>query len=99
MAYNLMCESSEKICWEEINTLASRLMQVEILPMPTLGTNGGDAFGICIPLKKTGEKAWREMELLLTTLLQDLSFCVYEMYSSKRITLNNLHELKSQIVY
>lgn len=98
MAYNLMCESSEKIHWEELNTHASRLMQVEILPMPTLGINGGDAFGICIPLKKAGEKAWREMELLLTTLLQNPKFCIYEMYSNKRITLNNLHELKSQIV-
>ena len=99
MAYNLMCESSRKIHWEKINIYASRLMRVEILPMPNLGIDGGDAFGICIPLKKTGEKAWRETESLLTSLLQDPSLCIYEMYSSKRITLNNLHELKLQLVY
>ena len=98
MSYNIICESTEKINWKELNAYVSKMMLLEVLPMPNMGIDGGDAIGICVPLAKTGEKAWRETESLLTSLLQDPSLCIYEMYSGKRITLNNLHELKLQLV-
>lgn len=98
MAYHLMCESSKKIDWKEMNTYTSRLTAVEVLPMPGLGVDGGDAIGVCVPLKNVGKKAWREMKALLRTLLKIPQLCIYEMYSGKQITKRNMHELKSQIV-
>lgn len=98
MSYNIMCESSEKIDWKKLSSYASKMNFIEVLPMPNMGIDNGDAIGVCVPLSKTGESAWLEMEAFLTYLLEIPQLSIYELYSNKQITASNLHEIRNQII-
>lgn len=98
MAFNLMCESREKINWNSLNERAQSLKLIEVVPMPNLSVSNGDALGISVPLKNVGEQAFRELTEFLKYLLENYKFRIYDLYSNKLLTAENIWELRKQIV-
>lgn len=53
--------------------------------MPTLGPNGGDALGICVPLKNASKFTREQLNPVLEILRTKFSCEVYELYDGQKL--------------
>ena len=100
MSFNIMCESSKKIDWHTFNKFKSHNLfnKVEVIPMPELGRNKGDALGVCVPLDNIGMAAWRQLKRMLEYLLDQEEIEIYNLYSGERVTKKNIESLQQEVI-
>lgn len=99
MAFNVLCESAEKIDFVSLRQTVGAYSKLEITPMPGLGIKDGDAFGISVPAKHCGEGAFIEMNAFLKTLFSlDWKLDIYNLYSNELIKEESVYSLREYLV-
>ena len=72
MAFNIIAESKKSIDFKKLHkVLFDPELPFEFFPMPGLGLEGGDAIGICVPLKNANERTWMLLKPVLKKLKSD----------------------------
>ena len=61
-------------------------------------SNGGDAIGICIPLKNANEETWTQLKPVLKKLKSDFNCDVYDLYGGQKLGLLNLDSFKNNLL-
>ena len=97
MAYNFFGECSSKICWEELNECVRPFRLIEYVPMPGMGTSGGDAIGLSIPEKNTGAAVYQEFLQVTELLRNTFHFTLYVLYYGTIVDSCTLEQIKADI--
>lgn len=97
MSYNLMCETKDKINWESFNKYIPWFENMEFIPMPSKGINGGDAIGISVPLKNVGKNTMKALEMIYLIVTGELGCTVYDLYTGQVVTEESLRLVYEQI--
>ena len=97
MAYNIFCETEKEIHWQKLNLRLQPFSFIEYVPMPGLAINGGDALGLSVPQKNVGDRAWREMQIVVEILINEFQFVLYDMYQGEIIDLESLDNIRAAI--
>jgi len=99
MAFNIMAERSGKLNYAKIHEkVFTDELPFDFVPMPGLGINGGDALGICIPLKNANESTWQQLKPILLKLKSQFSCDVYDMYGGQKLGLFNIDTFRRNLV-
>lgn len=97
MAYNIFAETDKQINWRELHQKIMPQKLVEYVPMPGMGVNGGDALGISIPSKNSGNKAWEELQSIINILETQFQLTLYDMYYGTRVDSVVLDKMKKNL--
>lgn len=98
MAYNIFSQTSKKINWEELHLIVVSQRNLEYIPMPGKGIDGGDALGISIPSKNFSEITWEELNTTISLLTLEYQFEFYDMYHGAKIDSRILGEIKKVLL-
>jgi len=99
MAFNIIAETKHQLDYPKIHQeVYSDNLLFELIPMPKLGVNGGDALGICIPLKNANETTWAQLKPLLKKLKSKFGCQVYDLYGGQKLTLFNIATFRSNLL-
>lgn len=99
MAFNIIAETDKKIDFDKLHQkVYSETYNFDFVPMPGLGLNGGDAIGICIPLKNANEETWTQLKPVLKKLKSDFKCDVYDLYGGQKLGLFNIDTFKNNLL-
>ena len=99
MAYNLIAESRVKLDFDRIHkALYKADLPFELFPMPKLGLNGGDAIGICVPLKNANEITWRLLKPVLKKLKWRFKCDVHDLYGGQKLGIFNVESFRKNFL-
>ncbi|WP_412465486.1 hypothetical protein [Pedobacter sp. KLB.chiD] len=99
MSFNIIAETSKKLDYNKIrNHIYSEDLLFDLIPMPELGVKGGDAIGICIPLKNVSEQSWEQLKPILKILKSKYSCKIYDLYGGQKLGLFNLNIFKKNLL-
>lgn len=99
MAFNIMAESSRKLNYTKIHEKVFKdELPFDFVPMPELGKNGGDALGICVPLKNASGSIWEQLSPILLKLKFQFGCDVYDMYGGQKLGLFNVSTFKKNLL-
>jgi hypothetical protein len=99
MAFNIMAESSGKLNYNKIHEkVVMGELPFDVVPMPGLGVNGGDALGICVPFKNANESTWQQLKPVLLILKSQFSCDVYDMYGGQKLGSFNINTFKTNLL-
>lgn len=90
MAFNIIAETSKGLEYEKIHReLYRNDLSFDLFPMPGAGLNGGDALGICVPLKNANEQTWNQLKTIIKKLRSEFNCDVYDLYGGQKLGLFN----------
>jgi len=99
MAFNIIAETGKRLDYEKIHKeLHSTELNFDFFPMPGSGLSGGDALGICIPLKNADENTWRQLKSILKKLRADFNCDVYDLYGGQKLGLFNSDTFRDNLL-
>lgn len=99
MSFNIMAESSRPLDYTKIHKEVYRDdLCFDLVPMPTLGINGGDALGICIPGKAADVFTWEQLKPVLKLLRTKFNCDVYDMYGGQKLNLFNINSFRDNLL-
>lgn len=99
MAFNIMAETSKKLDFPNLHKkIFSEGLPFDFIPMPGLGIKGGDALGICIPLKNANEETWEKLKPILKTLKSSFGCDVHDLYGGQKLGLFNIDSFKQNLL-
>lgn len=99
MSFNIIVESSSQLDFQKIHQIVYKdELPFDIIPMPKLGLNGGDALGICVPLKNASEATWKELFPILNTLRTKFHCDIYDLYGGQKLTLFNSRKFRKNLL-
>ncbi len=99
MAFNIIAETDKKLNFDRLHKeVYSEDFNFDFVPMPGLGLNGGDAIGICIPLKNANEETWTQLKPVLKKLKSDFNCDVYDLYGGQKLGLFNIDTFKKNLL-
>ncbi len=99
MAFNIIAETNKKLDFDKLHKkLYSANLHFDFIPMPGLGVNGGDAIGICIPLKNANEETWNQLKPVLKKLKSEFNCDVYDLYGGQKLGLFNIETFKNNLI-
>lgn len=99
MAFNIIAETDKKLDFDRLHTkVYSEDFNFDFVPMPGFGLNGGDAIGICIPLKNANEETWTQLKPVLKKLKSDFNCDVYDLYGGQKLGLFNIDTFKKNLL-
>lgn len=99
MAFNIIAETGKKLDFNEIHReIYVRDMLLEFIPMPGLGTRGGDAVGICIPFKNANERAWIQLKPVLKKLNSKFGCDIYDLHGGQKLGFFNIDSFKKNLL-
>ena len=98
MAFNIMAETSKKLDYAKIHQeIYSEELHFDFVPMPCLGPSGGDALGICVPLKDVNEILWEQLKPILKKLRSKFGCEVYDLYGGQKLGFFNIDTFKKNL--
>jgi hypothetical protein len=84
MSFNIIAEKPSRLDYYEVHRAVYKDdLFFDFVPMPTLGPNGGDALGICVPLKNANKNTWKQLSPVLEILRTKFGCEVYELYDGQ----------------
>lgn len=99
MSFNIIAETPKRL---DYNNLHKKIykddLPFEFVPMPNLGPNGGDALGICVPLKYANETTWNELKPVLKLLRAKFHCDVYDLYSGQKLGIFNIESFGKSLL-
>jgi hypothetical protein len=99
MSFNIVAESSSCLDYYKIHRAVYKVnLPFDFVPMPTLGPNGGDALGICVPLKNANEATWEELSPVLKILRSKFRCEVYDLYGGQKLGYFNIRSFKKNLL-
>src|SRR5947208_865686 len=99
MAFNILAETNRKLDFDKLHSkVYSEGFNFDLVPMPGLGLNGGDAIGICIPLKNANEETWTQLKPVLKKLKSDFNCDVYDLHCGQKLGLFNIDTFKKNLL-
>ena len=99
MAFNILAETDKKIDFDKLHReVYSENFNFEFVPMPKFGLNGGDAIGICVPLKNVNEETWRQLKTVLKKLKSDFNCDVYDLYGGQKLGFFNINSFRRNLL-
>ena len=99
MAFNIIAESNKKLDFTKLHEVIYQdNLPFDFIPMPQLGISGGDAMGICVPMKNTNEKTWELLKPILKKLNAEFGCSVYDLYGGQKLGLFNIDEFKENFL-
>src|ERR1700753_4238425 len=86
MSFNIIAEKSSRLNYHEIHREVYKdELFFDFVPMPELGLSGGDALGICVPLKNANKITWTQLLPVLDLLRTKFGCEVYELYDGQKL--------------
>jgi hypothetical protein len=99
MAFHIIAETTKKLDYHKLHrAVHSEDIFFDYLPMPGLGVNGGDALGICIPLKNANETTWKQLKPVLKKLKIRFGCNVYDLYGGQKLGFFNIDSFKKNLL-
>lgn len=99
MSFNILAESSSKLDYQEIHKeVYSEDLRFELVPMPALGINGGDALGICVPGKFADVFTWEQLKPVLKLLRTKFNCDVYDLYGGQKLNFFNINSVRDNLL-
>ena len=99
MAFNIIAETNKKLDYGKLHKeIYSEELPFDYLPMPGLGPNEGDAFGISVPLKNANEFTWTLLKPILKKLKSKFNCDVYDLYGGQKLTFFNTQKFKENLI-
>ena len=99
MAFNIIAETNKKLDYKELHDeIYSDALKFDFVPMPGLGIAGGDAIGICVPMREATELAWTQLGPVLKKLRHRFGCDVYDMYGGQKLGLLNISSFKRNLL-
>lgn len=99
MAFNIIAESKGKMDYDSIHSaLFKQNLPFDFFPMPAKGLNGGDAIGICVPLKNCSDETWEILKPILKSLKSKFNCDVYDLYGGQKLGLLNINSFRQNMV-
>lgn len=99
MSFNIIAETSKKLDFEKLHQeIYTEILNFDLVPMPGLGINGGDALGICIPLNKANKNTWIQLKPVLKILRSKFDCDVYDLYGGQKVNFWNTHIIKNNLL-
>lgn len=94
-----MAESDRPLDFEKIQqAFYVPGLRFEFVPMPGLGINGGDALGICVPLKQADEATWKQLKPVLRQLRSKFHCDVVELYDGQKLGCWNSGKIRKHLL-
>ena len=98
MAFNIIAETDKKLDYNKLHDeIYSENMNFDFVPMSGLGPNGGDAIGICIPLKYANDNTWAQLKPILEKLKSKFGCDVYDLYGGQKLDVFNIDTFKQNL--
>ena len=98
MAFNIIAETSKRLDYIKIHQeVYSDNLNFDIVPMPGLGLNGGDAIGICVPLNNVSDVTWTQLKPILKSLKSKFDCDVYDLYGGQKLSRFNIESLRQNL--
>jgi hypothetical protein len=99
MAFNIIAETNRKLDYNELHDeIYSDELKFDFVPMPGFGIAGGDAIGICVPMREANESTWTQLEPVLKKLRRRFGCDVYDMYGGQKLGLLNITAFKKNLL-
>ena len=99
MAFNIIAESNKSLNYEQIHKeLFQDSLPFELIPMPGLGKQNGDALGICIPINNANFNTWTSLKIVLEKLHSEFSCDIYELYGGQKLDENNILTFRQNLI-
>lgn len=99
MSFNIIAETKKKLDYAKVHRkIYSGNLNFDFVPMPGLGINGGDAIGICVPLKNANDVTWDQLKPVLKALRSSFGCDVYDMYGGQKLGLFNMESFKQNLL-
>lgn len=99
MAFNIIAETNKKLDFEKLHKeIYSVSFNFDVVPMPGLGINGGDAIGICVPLNNANDLTWTQLKPVLKKLKSKFDCDVYDLYGGQKLGLFNIDTFKQNLI-
>lgn len=99
MSFNIIAETSKKLDYHKVHAAVYREgLPFDFVPMPGLGLAGGDALGICVPLKNADERTWEQLKPILKKLRSKFNCDVYDMYGGQKLGFFNIDTFKTNLL-
>ncbi|WPV67966.1 hypothetical protein [Chitinophaga sp. LS1] len=99
MSFNIMAESAGPLDFVKIQqAFYAPGLPFELVPMPGLGINGGDALGICVPLKQANDATWKQLKPVLRQLRRKFHCDVYELYDGQKLGCLNSGKIRRNLL-
>ena len=99
MSFNIIAETSGRLNYNEVHRkVYKEELPFDFIPMPHLGPEGGDALGICVPLKNASESTWKELRPVLKILRAKFGCEVYDLYGGQRLNFFNIDSFRRNLL-
>lgn len=99
MSFNIIAETSQRLNYNYVHKETyENDLPFDFVPMPNLGPNGGDALGICVPLKNANEATWKRLKPVLKILRTKFDCDVYDLYGGQRLNYFNIESFKKNLI-
>jgi hypothetical protein len=99
MAFNIIAETSKRLDYQKIHReLYTHELSFDFFPMPGAGLSGGDALGICVPLKHANEQTWNQLKTIIKKLKSEFNCDVYDLYGGQKLGLFNSDTFKKNLL-
>lgn len=99
MSFNILAEASQRLDYDSIHRETYKDdLPFEFVPMPSLGLNGGDALGICVPLKNANYDTWKKLKRVLLTLHRKFHCEVFDLYGGQKLNYFNIGKFKRNLL-
>lgn len=99
MAFNIMAETAGRLDYAKIHKeVYSENLHFDFIPMSGLGPSGGDALGICVPLKNANEVTWEQLKPILKKLRSKFGCEVYDLYGGQKLSFFNIETFKKNFL-
>ena len=99
MAFNIIAETNKELDFIKLhNEIYSEKINFDFVPMPGFGVNGGDAIGICVPLKNANEFTWTQLKPVLKKLRSKFGCEVYDLYGGQKLGFFNIDTFRKNLL-
>lgn len=99
MAFNIIAETNQKLDFTKIHNEVYRdNLNFDFVPMEGLGVNGGDAIGICVPLKNANDLTWKHLKAVLKKLHREFDCNIYDLYGGQKLEHSNIDSFKDNLM-
>ncbi len=99
MSFNIIAETRQHLNYDDVHKETYKDdLPFDFVPMPDLGPDGGDALGICVPLKNANESTWKQLQPVLEILHAKFHCDVYDLYGGQKLDNCNIDTFKKNLL-
>lgn len=99
MAFNIIAETNKPLNYELIHEeFFQDALPFELIPMPGLGKQNGDALGICIPLNNAIASTWPLLKVTIEKLSSEFGCDIYDLYGGQKLNETNILTFKQNLL-